>query len=84
MSFTRLATALLATLCFGAGSAAAAGFTEFEDRPAKDPTNTEDDLAIIAGKLGYKADDHGNTIGAGTALDRRGRCAWSRDSTRPR
>jgi len=29
---------------------------------------TQDDLAIIAGKLGYRADDHGNTVGAGTPL----------------
>jgi hypothetical protein len=43
VSFARLATALLALLCLGAGSAAAAGFTEFEDRPVKDPANTEDD-----------------------------------------
>ncbi len=43
MSFARLATALLASLCLGAGSAAAAGFTEFEDRPVKDPNNPEQD-----------------------------------------
>ena len=43
MTFTRLATVVLASLCLGAGSAAAAGFTEFEDRPVKDPANTEDD-----------------------------------------
>ena len=30
--------------------------------------NTEDDLAIIAGKTGYAADDHGNTPGTATPL----------------
>ncbi len=30
--------------------------------------NTEDDLAIIAGKLSYRADDHGNTRPSATAL----------------
>lgn len=30
---------------------------------------TQDDLAIIQGKLGLKPDDHGNAIGSGTALD---------------
>lgn len=29
---------------------------------------TQDDLAIIAGKLGYRADDHGNTVGTATPL----------------
>ena len=30
--------------------------------------NTQDDLAIIAGKLGYRPDDHGNTPGSATPL----------------
>jgi hypothetical protein len=30
--------------------------------------NTQDDLATIAGKLAYRADDHGNTLGAATPL----------------
>jgi hypothetical protein len=30
--------------------------------------NTQDDLATIAGKLSYRADDHGNTFGSATAL----------------
>lgn len=30
--------------------------------------NTEDDLAIIAGKVSYRADDHGNTFATATAL----------------
>ncbi|MCL4176706.1 MAG: hypothetical protein KJ072_03030 [Verrucomicrobia bacterium] len=30
--------------------------------------NTQDDLATIAGKLSYRADDHGNTAGTATAL----------------
>jgi hypothetical protein len=30
--------------------------------------NTQDDLATIAGKITYRTDDHGNTIGAATAL----------------
>jgi hypothetical protein len=30
--------------------------------------NTEDDLAIIAGKISYRTDDHGNTRAAATAL----------------
>ena len=29
---------------------------------------TQDDLAIIGAKLGFRADDHGNSIGVGTAL----------------
>ena len=43
MTFARLATALLASLYLCAGSAAAAGFTEWEDRPLKDPNNAEQD-----------------------------------------
>lgn len=31
-------------------------------------SNTEDDLAIIAGKISYRTDDHGNTASAATAL----------------
>ena len=31
-------------------------------------SNTQDDLATIAGKLTYRADDHGNTAGTATAL----------------
>jgi len=30
--------------------------------------NTQDDLAVIAGKLGYRPDDHGNTPGAATQI----------------
>jgi hypothetical protein len=30
--------------------------------------NTQDDLAIIAGKISYRGDDHGNTASAATAL----------------
>ncbi len=30
--------------------------------------NTQDDLAILAGKVAYRADDHGNTPGTATAL----------------
>lgn len=30
--------------------------------------NTEDDLAIITGKVPYRADDHGDTLGGATAL----------------
>lgn len=30
--------------------------------------NTQDDLATIAGKIAYRADDHGNTAGTATAL----------------
>ncbi|MCH7224807.1 zinc-dependent metalloprotease family protein [Haloferula sp. A504] len=30
--------------------------------------NTQDDLAVIAGKLAYRPDDHGNTPGTATAL----------------
>ena len=32
-------------------------------------TQTQDDLAIIAGKLGQRADDHGDTLGGATDLD---------------
>ena len=42
--------------------------TEWSKGEYPDANQLQDDLAIIAGKLGYKADDHGNTIGAGTAL----------------
>src|SRR5204863_7524585 len=30
--------------------------------------NTQDDLAIIAGKLSYRGDDHGNTLASATQL----------------
>ena len=43
MSFTRIAIAWVASLCLVAGTAAAAGFTEYEDRPTKDADNSEDD-----------------------------------------
>ncbi|RPH96961.1 MAG: hypothetical protein EHM68_09970, partial [Lysobacterales bacterium] len=33
-----------------------------------DANNPQDDLALIGGLLGARADDHGNTIGSGTAL----------------
>ena len=34
----------------------------------RDANNTQDDLAIIAGKVGYRSDDHGNTPGTATPL----------------
>ena len=33
-----------------------------------DANNLQDDLAVIAGKVGYRSDDHGNTPGAATPL----------------
>jgi len=33
-----------------------------------DANNTQDDLAIIAGHLGYKPDDHADSNGSATAL----------------
>jgi hypothetical protein len=30
--------------------------------------NTQDDLAVIAGKISYRSDDHGDTIGTATSL----------------
>ena len=42
--------------------------TEWSKGEYPDANQPQDDLAIIAGKLGYKADDHGNTITTGTAL----------------
>lgn len=33
-----------------------------------DANNLQDDLAIISAKLGWRGDDHGDTIGSGTAL----------------
>ncbi len=43
MSFARLAAAIVVSSFLAASWAAASGFTEFEDRPAKDPDNSEDD-----------------------------------------
>jgi hypothetical protein len=42
--------------------------TQFSKGEYSGANQTQDDLAIIAGKLGWRADDHGNAIGAGTAL----------------
>ncbi len=42
--------------------------TEWSKGEYANANQTQDDLAIIAGKLGYKPDDHGNTIASGTAL----------------
>jgi hypothetical protein len=42
--------------------------TEFSKGEYPGANQTQDDLAIIASKLTYRADDHGNTIGSGTAL----------------
>ena len=42
--------------------------TQFSKGEYPGANQTQDDLAIIAGKLGWRADDHGNTIGAGTKL----------------
>ena len=33
-----------------------------------DANNTQDDVAIIAGKVGFSTDDHGNSIGSATTL----------------
>ena len=43
MSFARLVAAFVLSSFLAASWAAAAGFTEFEDRPIKDPDNSEDD-----------------------------------------
>ncbi len=43
MSFARTALALVLASLFAIHSARAAGFTEYEDRPVKDPDNSEDD-----------------------------------------
>ncbi len=42
--------------------------TEWSKGEYPDANQPQDDLAIIAGKLGYKGDDHGDTIAAGTPL----------------
>jgi hypothetical protein len=42
--------------------------TEWSKGEYPDANQTQDDLAIIAGKLSYRADDHGDTIATGTAL----------------
>ncbi len=42
--------------------------TEWSKGEYPDANQTQDDLAIIQGKLGLKTDDHGNAIGSGTAL----------------
>jgi len=42
--------------------------TEWSKGEYPDANQTQDDLAIIQGKLGVKTDDHGNAIGSGTAL----------------
>jgi hypothetical protein len=48
VSSTRIAIAVLASSLFCASLAAAAGFTEFEDRPTKDGDNSEDDPLTAA------------------------------------
>jgi hypothetical protein len=42
--------------------------TQWSKGEYPDANQTQDDLAIIGSKLGYVPDDHGNTIGTGTAL----------------
>jgi hypothetical protein len=42
--------------------------TQFSKGEYPNANQPEDDLAIIAGKLSYRPDDHGNAIGSGTAL----------------
>jgi hypothetical protein len=42
--------------------------TEWSKGEYPNANQTQDDLAIIQGKLGLKPDDHGNVIGSGTAL----------------
>ena len=42
--------------------------SEFSKGEYAGANQTQDDLAIIAGKLAYRPDDHGNSIGGGTAL----------------
>ena len=42
--------------------------TEWSKGEYTGANQTQDDLAIIGAKLGFRADDHGNSIGAGTAL----------------
>lgn len=42
--------------------------TEWSKGEYADANQTQDDLAIIGAKLGFRPDDHGNAIGAGTAL----------------
>lgn len=48
MRLTRIAAALVASSLLLAASARAGGFTEFEDRPTKDPDNSEDDPLTAA------------------------------------
>ena len=42
--------------------------TEWSKGEYTDANQTQDDLAIIGAKLGFRPDDHGNTIASGTAL----------------
>jgi len=48
VSWIRALTAVLASSLLCASLAAAAGFTEYEDRPTKDPDNSEDDPLATA------------------------------------
>ncbi len=43
--------------------------TQWSKGEYPDANNTQDDLDIINGKLGLRADDHGNTIATGTLLN---------------
>ncbi|MEJ2113106.1 MAG: PKD domain-containing protein, partial [Flavobacteriaceae bacterium] len=43
--------------------------TQWSDGNYTDANNTQDDLNIIANKLGYSIDDHGNSISNATELD---------------
>jgi hypothetical protein len=42
--------------------------TEFSKGEYSGANQTQDDLAIIANKLSYRPDDHGNALGSGSAL----------------
>ncbi|GGO76847.1 hypothetical protein GCM10011348_05030 [Marinobacterium nitratireducens] len=43
--------------------------TQWSKGEYPDASETQDDVAIITGKLGLREDDHGNSIGTATALD---------------
>ncbi|MFC6673212.1 hypothetical protein [Marinobacterium aestuariivivens] len=42
--------------------------TQWSKGEYADANNTQDDVAIISGQLGYRSDDHGNSPGSATAL----------------
>ncbi|MBL9201498.1 MAG: immunoglobulin domain-containing protein [Opitutaceae bacterium] len=44
------------------------GVSQFSRGEYANPSNTEDDLAIIAGYIPYAVDDHGNTTGTASTL----------------